>query len=268
MKKLVPATRSISCRTPAASSGGNASSSRNDVTNCAQTKNGRRMKVRPFARSCTIVTMKLTEPSSDEVIRKTMPISHIVWPAEGDDRERRVGGPARLRRAARHEEAASIDHAADEIHPVAHHVELGERHVGRADLQRHHEVAETADGERDDAEEHHDGAVHRAELVVELRQHDPARGLVLTEQVADERNRRARIGQLPPHDHHQAEAEEQEEQGGDRVLDPDHLVVDGEDVLPPETQLVDARARHGRARHARGRVPTVVYLSNAGLLQK
>ena len=80
MKKLVPATRSISCSTPAASSGGNASSSRNEVTNCAQTKNGSRIQLRPFARSCTIVTMKLTEPSSDEVIRKIMPISHIVWP--------------------------------------------------------------------------------------------------------------------------------------------------------------------------------------------
>ena len=80
MKKLVPARRSISCSTPAASSGGNASSSRNDVTNCAQTKNGRRIQVRPLARSCTIVTMKLTEPSSDEVIRNTIPISHIVWP--------------------------------------------------------------------------------------------------------------------------------------------------------------------------------------------
>ena len=50
------------------------------MTNCAQTKNGRRMQLRPFARSCTIVTMKLIEPSSDEVIRKIMPISHIVWP--------------------------------------------------------------------------------------------------------------------------------------------------------------------------------------------
>src|SRR5262249_48123967 len=43
-------------------------------------KNGRRMKLRPLARSWTIVTMKLTEPSSDDVIRKTMPTSHIVWP--------------------------------------------------------------------------------------------------------------------------------------------------------------------------------------------
>ncbi len=33
-----------------------------------------------MARSCTIVTMKFTDPSSDEVIRQTMPNSHQVWP--------------------------------------------------------------------------------------------------------------------------------------------------------------------------------------------
>ena len=66
--------------TPAASSGGNARRRRNDVTSCAQTKNGRRMKLSPLARSCTVVTMKLIEPSSDEVIRKIIPMSHQVWP--------------------------------------------------------------------------------------------------------------------------------------------------------------------------------------------
>src|SRR6266545_5660188 len=79
-KKLVPASRSINCSTPAASSGGNASSNRNDVTNCAHTKNGSRIQLRPLARSCTVVTMKLIEPSSDDVIRKIIPISHNVWP--------------------------------------------------------------------------------------------------------------------------------------------------------------------------------------------
>ena len=28
-----------------------------------------------------MVTMKLIDPSSDDVIRKIMPISHIVWPS-------------------------------------------------------------------------------------------------------------------------------------------------------------------------------------------
>ena len=38
------------------------------------------MKLSPLARSCTVVTMKLIEPSSDEVIRKIIPMSHQVWP--------------------------------------------------------------------------------------------------------------------------------------------------------------------------------------------
>jgi len=39
------------------------------------------MKLIPGARSCNVVTMKLTEPSSDEVIRKIIPTSHQVWPS-------------------------------------------------------------------------------------------------------------------------------------------------------------------------------------------
>ena len=70
----------MSCMTDAASSGGKASSRRNAVTNCAQTKNGRRQKESPGARSWMMVVMKLTEPSSDEVIRKIMPTSQIVCP--------------------------------------------------------------------------------------------------------------------------------------------------------------------------------------------
>ena len=80
MKKLVPATRSISCMTPAASSGGNASSRRKDVTNWDHTKKGNRMKVSPLARNWMVVVRKLSAPSSDEVIRKIIPMSHHVWP--------------------------------------------------------------------------------------------------------------------------------------------------------------------------------------------
>ena len=57
--------------------------------NCAQTKNGSRNHVRPGARSCTIVVMKFSAPSSDEKISSSMPTSHSVWP-----------WPARCRRAA------------------------------------------------------------------------------------------------------------------------------------------------------------------------
>ena len=80
MKKLEPARRSISCITAAASSGGKARSRRNAVTNCAHTKKGNRMKVSPRARSWIVVAMKLIAPSSDEVIKKIIPMSHHVWP--------------------------------------------------------------------------------------------------------------------------------------------------------------------------------------------
>ena len=70
----------MSCITPAASSGGKASSSRKAVTNCAQKKNGSRIHVMPGARSWMIVAMKFTEPRSDAVMLKTMPMSQSVWP--------------------------------------------------------------------------------------------------------------------------------------------------------------------------------------------
>jgi hypothetical protein len=48
----------------------------------------------------------------------------------------------------------------------------------------------------------------------------------------------ARISQLPAHHHHQAKAEEQKEQAADAVLDANHLVIGGENVPSPPSQLV------------------------------
>jgi hypothetical protein len=73
-------SRSISCSTAAACSGGKAISSRNDVTNIAHTKNGRRMSVSPGARSCRIVTIMLIELSIDDSTSRNMPSSQAVWP--------------------------------------------------------------------------------------------------------------------------------------------------------------------------------------------
>ncbi len=80
-KKLEPVTRSISCRNAPTSRGGNASSSRNAVTNCAQTKNGKRQKLMPLVRSWIVVTMKLIAPSSDEVMIRIIDRIQPVWPA-------------------------------------------------------------------------------------------------------------------------------------------------------------------------------------------
>ena len=66
----------------------------------------------------------------------------------------------------------------------------------------------------------------------------PPGALSCAEPLADQRNRPARIGQLPPHQHHQGEAEQQEQQAGDGVLDADHLVIEREHVLPPEPELL------------------------------
>ncbi len=77
------ASLSINCMTAAASSGGKASSSRKAVTNCAQTKKGSRIQVMPGARNWMIVAIKLTAPRSEDVIRKTMPMSQKVWPLVG-----------------------------------------------------------------------------------------------------------------------------------------------------------------------------------------
>ncbi len=205
--------------------------------NCAQTKNGSRNHVIPGARSCTIVVMKFTAPSSDEKMRHQHADQPPRLALRGDVRQRRVGRPAGVGGAARHEEAGEHDDAADEVEPVAGHVQPRERHVRCADLQRHHVVAEGADGQRHDAEEHHDGAVHGAELVVELRQHDSARRVCRAEPAANHRDGLTRVGKLPPHHRHQQKTEQQEHQAGDRVLDADDLVVDRKDVFPEKARF-------------------------------
>tara|TARA_B100001971_G_scaffold31417_1_gene25832 strand:- start:42 stop:236 length:195 start_codon:yes stop_codon:yes gene_type:complete len=62
----------------AASKGGKARTRRKDVTNWAQTKNGSLNQDKPGARSWTIVTIKFMDPNRDEVIKNTIPISHMV----------------------------------------------------------------------------------------------------------------------------------------------------------------------------------------------
>ena len=161
----------------------------------------------------------------------------------GNDRGQwRIGSPARLSRAARHEKAHQHDHSADDIDLVTGHVNTRKRHVRRADLQGHDEITEGRERQRHDAQKHHDGAVHGAEGIVQIRAHDAlvrhvAQGLV--QQRADaQRDGGAWMRDGPAHHHHQAKAEEQEQQGGDAVLNTDDLVVRGENVFLQEAQFV------------------------------
>jgi hypothetical protein len=99
-------------------------------------------------------------------------------------------------------------------------------------------VAKSSYQQRHHRQKDHDRAVHGPELVVELGQHDPAGGIVLTKESTDHRHRLAREGELPTHDQHQRKTEQEKEQGGKTVLDADDLVVLGEDVLSPEGLFV------------------------------
>ena len=65
-------------------------------------------------------------------------------------------------------------------------------------------------------------------------------------QSTDDRHRLARKGELPPHDQHESETEQHEEQRRETVLDTDHLVILGEDVLPPERFFVVTRVVFSR----------------------
>ena len=145
-----------------------------------------------------------------------------------------------MRRAARSEEAGQHDQATGQEAPVAGHVEFGKGHIWRADLQRHHVVAESADRQRHHAEKHHDGAVHGTELIVEVRCDDAVHHVGLGKPATDHRQGLAWISDRPTHHHHQAEAEEEEAQRSHAVLNPDPLMVDRENVFPEPPFLVMA----------------------------
>src|ERR1700704_5044240 len=58
------------------------------------------------------------------------------------------------------------------------------------------------------------------------------------ENPSDARHRLPRIGELPAHQHHQIESEKQKDEAADPVLNADHLVIGGENVSAPPTELV------------------------------
>ena len=67
--------------------------------------------------------------------------------------------------------------------------------------------------------------MHCSQLVVELRKHDAAWSVRLAQQVANDRDWSAWEGELPAHQHHQREAEQQEQHCCNGVLNADDFVV-------------------------------------------
>jgi hypothetical protein len=47
---------------------------------------GSLIQVRPGALSCMIVVIIFIDPNKDDVMRNTIPISHMVWPDSKTDR--------------------------------------------------------------------------------------------------------------------------------------------------------------------------------------
>ena len=137
-------------------------------------------------------------------------------------RQRRVRRPAGLRRAEEHRRVE--DDAAGEVQPVGQRVQPRERHVARADLQRHEVVGEPRPQRHDDEEDHR-RAVHREDLVVDLRR----------------QQRVVRLGELRAHQQRLDAAEHHERERGDQVEDPDALVVGRRDPADPRPRAAHRR---------------------------
>ena len=150
----------------------------------------------------------------------------VVLPvARRVNREWRICRPARVRSSAVGEEAQHEHEATEDEEPVREGVQPRERHVGRPDHERHEVVREAGENRNAD-EKHHRRPVDRDELVVVVRADDA----------------RVRLGELQPHDQcHQSREDEEDEAGGD-VEDPDPLVIRRDE---PARHLPALPAGHG-----------------------
>ncbi len=143
----------------------------------------------------------------------------VVAGRAGQDRLRRIQRPASAGRPARHEEAGQQHDHRQQVDPEAQHVQEREHHVARADHQRDQVVAEAAEKQRGQQIDHHDHAVHGHVLVVRVR--------------VDEIEATGKA-QLHPHQVRQHDADQPHDDGDDRVLHRNHLVVLAPDITRPE----------------------------------
>ena len=150
--------------------------------------------------------------------------------------------PPALGRAARYKKARQHNHAANSKRPETGRVYFRKCHVGRADLKRHDKIAKGGEGHRHDSKKNHNRAMHRAKGIIQIGRNRTVGSHVLSENIiekaADDGQWLARIGDRPAHDAHQAETKKEEEQGHEAVLNADHLVIGGENVFSPESELV------------------------------
>ena len=160
-----------------------------------------------------------------------------------DVRQRRVGGPPEIGRPTRGEEPGQHERAAEQEQPERQRVQPRERDIGRADLQRHDQVAEREEQRRREHQQHH-RAVHGEQLVVLLRRQEL----------------QTRLAQLGPHQHGHQAADDEHDERGHQVHQADGLVVGRpQHVRQPRTLRGDvsrARPAHDRLRRDGGHART------------
>ena len=129
----------------------------------------------------------------------------------------RVGPPAGLGGAAGDEEASGEDDAEDWNHPEGGGIEAREGHVSRANHEWNEVVGEAVEHGKCPHEQH-EGAVHGEEAVVD--------GAIYEVGFGGE--------EFAAHDHGEQACEEEEDEGGDDVLDADNFVIgaEGEESFP------------------------------------
>ena len=134
--------------------------------------------------------------------------------------QRRIGRPTEVRGTTGGDETAQRDQRAEQEQPERQRVQPRERHVGRTDLQRQHQVGEP-EHDRGGVEQQHHRAVH-GEQLVEL--------LIAQELQPGHR-------QLRTHEQRHQTADEEEGEADDAVHDADQLVIGGRDELVDQVAL-------------------------------
>ena len=196
---------------------GVAATTSSEVERFAQTSSGMRQNVMPGARMVMIVTRKFSAVAIDDAPANCTPEVEERLAQRRPGGQRRVAGPAGVEGAAGDDEAGQEEQAGHRQHPERERVQARERHVRRPDHQRQDVVRDPGE-DRDHEDEDHQRRVGREEAVVEARVDDL----------------RAGLGELGADQHRDQPTAEEEEEGRDDVLDPDHLVIGVElEVVPP-----------------------------------
>ena len=231
MKKCVPALRSSSSIVrPGARATAARRRAGSRTSSIDQTNSGMRIHVIPRVRMFAIVTMKLIAPSSDddrEDVQREDPVVLAVARAVLCSPTAAGTTTSPPSPAAGREEAQVQDDPAEQEQPVRERVQPRERHVARADHQRHEVVAEAGE-DRDDDEEDHRRAVDRQHLVVRVLRQE----------------RLVRRRELRAHEQREDAAGDEEDERRRDVEDPDPLVVDGDEPARDAAAL----PAHGRNR--------------------